>query len=598
MPGKIEVGVSPESLVVAAGDTAEASASLRNLGQTVDQLTLSIDGLDPSWYTLPVSSVALFPNDQDNLRILLHPPKTVETKAGAYPFHIKVISQENPEETATADASLEIRALPRLELDLTQQSITRRTGGYRIAVNNTGGGEARLDLKAGDDQRRMRYSLQPETLTVPGGGRAEAALEVKLGWLDLLFGAQELDFQVLAVPSEAGQFAEEATTVEGQLACTPWYRTLYKTLSQIRLPWLTRPPAINELRSTTDDRREIVLSWAVKRAKEVRLDDEDVAKKGEKLVRPTETTKYVLTAGNKYGSLDQAVEVRPLPIPTAKASERIRVSLSPTELQAHAGAVPAQATLQLQNLGEIVDKFLVEIEGFDETWYSRSASSIALMPQATDQVQISLRPPKSKGVKARVYPFAVTVRSQTNPEEAASVVGQLEVLPTIEFKLGIRPVRVSCRRKGTYRVNLANTGVSDINFALEATDLDEGCRFRFKTEHLVVAAWKTVEVPVKVKPKRGSMVGEKKRYDITVTAAAEGGNTQTVNCELYHNPFVGSWRRILRVLWALIIIVLLCVLIYYLLRWGGGWGVLRSDPQLWLRQLLHTVEGWLRGVIF
>lgn len=242
---------------------------------------------------------------------------------------------------------------------------------------------------------------------------------------------------------------------------------------------------------------------------EVQLDDEDVDPQGESLVHPAGTTQYVLTASNKYGTTSQTLEVHPLPLPKAKASERIRASLSPTALQVQAGVTPAQAMLQIQNLGDIVDKFLIEIEGLDESWYSRSASSIALMPQATDQVQISFQPPKKKGVKAKEYPFAVTVRSQSTPEEATSIVAQLEVLPSIDFKLGVHPYRVSCRKKGTFRIKLTNTGVSDINFALEATDLDEGLHFRFKDENPQVSAWNSIEVPMLARPKRGSGVGEK-----------------------------------------------------------------------------------------
>ena len=85
MSDKIQVTVAPESLVTTAGETVETTATLHNLGQTIDQLTISIEGLDTSWYTLPVSSVALFPNDQDKLKIVLCPPKTPETRASLGP---------------------------------------------------------------------------------------------------------------------------------------------------------------------------------------------------------------------------------------------------------------------------------------------------------------------------------------------------------------------------------------------------------------------------------------------------------------------------------------------------------------------------------
>jgi len=589
MTDKVEAKVDPVAFTLAAGDTAEATAALRNLGQSVDQLTLSIDGLDSSWYTLPVSSVALFPNDQDSLKIILHPPKAVETKAGSYPFRIKVASQENPEEIATVESIIEIRALPGIELSISPQSTAGRKGVYSIVGKNMGASEAILRLEAADTRRRLRYHLHPENLTVPGGGQAEASLEVKLGWLRFIIsGEKTLDFKVTATPLEPGRFAEEAKTIGGQLVNIPWY----KTLPKIQIPWLARPPVIVAFEATTEDKREFKLSWSVKRATEVKLDDEDVDHKGERLVRPAETTSHVLTISNKYGGSSQTVEVKALPLPKARVSERIRASLSPIALRVTAGGVPVQAMLQLQNLGDIVDKFLIEIEGLDEAWYSRSASSVALMPQATDQVQISFHPPKKKGIKARGYPFAITIRSQSTPDEVTSIVGQLEVLPLVEFKGGVRPHRVSCRRKGTFRINLSNTGVSDANIILEATDLDEGLRFRFKDENRVVAAWNTVEVPMIARPKRGSMVGEKKRYDITVTATAAEGNIQSINCELYHNPFIGSWKTILRVVRIIIFLAIIAAVAYGAIWLGGGWGTLTRSPQTWVNNIIHAVERW------
>jgi len=585
MSGKIEVTVAPTTFELSAGDTVEATTTIRNLGQSVDQLTLSVDGLDPSWYILPVSSVALFPNDQDNLKIILHPPKTPETKGGSYPFHISVVSQENPDEKSIVDVTLEIQALPEVDLSISPPNTSGRKGTYQIVANNPGDRETTLHLTASDVQRKLQFHLHPESLTVPGGSRSEATLDVQLNWLTFLFsGGKDFGFQVSATLPEA----MEARTISGQLVHIPWY----KTLPRIRLPWMERPPNINTFKVTTEDKREFKLSWSVKRTTEVQLDDEDVDPQGESLVHPAGTTQYVLTASNKYGTTSQTLEVHPLPLPKAKASERIRASLSPTALQVQAGVTPAQAMLQIQNLGDIVDKFLIEIEGLDESWYSRSASSIALMPQATDQVQISFQPPKKKGVKAKEYPFAVTVRSQSTPEEATSIVAQLEVLPSIDFKLGVHPYRVSCRKKGTFRIKLTNTGVSDINFALEATDLDEGLHFRFKDENPQVSAWNSIEVPMLARPKRGSGVGEKKRYDINVTAVAGEGNMQTTNCELYHRPLIGSWRPILRAIRIIVFLAIIGVAVYFVLKWGGGWQTLTSSPQTWVNNLVHTVEGW------
>jgi uncharacterized membrane protein len=207
MAGKIEVTVNPTTFTLTAGENAEVTVTLRNLGESIDQFTLSIDGLDPTWYTLPVSSVALFPNDQDNLKVQLHPPKTAEAEAGSYPFRLDVASQESPDEKSTVELTLEIRTLPGLEMELSPQRIVGQKGAYKIIVNNKGGSGATVRLKARDAQGRLRLNLHPETVVVPPSGRSEAALEVRLGWLSFIGGEKELDFEVLATLPE-GQFAE------------------------------------------------------------------------------------------------------------------------------------------------------------------------------------------------------------------------------------------------------------------------------------------------------------------------------------------------------------------------------------------------------
>jgi uncharacterized membrane protein len=290
------------------------------------------------------------------------------------------------------------------------------------------------------------------------------------------------------------------------------------------------------------------------------------------------------------------IEVEPRLIPKDKTSARIRASLSLAQLKLQMGGIPEIIAIQLQNLGEIVDKFLIEVEGVEAEWYSRSASSLALMPQSTGQVQISFQVPKKKGIKARIYPFAVIIRSQTTPDDVTIINGNIEVLPFIDYKLKIAPYRVSCHRKGTFRIGLSNTGTTDAHIDLEATDLDEGLKFKFKNKELVLSAWDSVEIPVIAKPKKGGLIGEKKRYDITITAHEAAGNPQTANCELYHNPLVSSWKTIFRVIRILIFIAIIVAIIVLVIKWGGGFKLLRESPKTWGKQfvdkIVHTFNSW------
>jgi len=239
-----------------------------------------------------------------------------------------------------------------------------------------------------------------------------------------------------------------------------------------------------------------------------------------------------------------------------------------------------------------VDKFQVEILGLESSWYTRSASSVALMPQTNSAAQIVFQPPKQKPVRQGTYPFAVSVQSQATPGDATIVLGQLEVLPLVEFKAAVRPFRVTCHNKGNFIFSLTNTGVSPIKFSLSATDLDEGLRFKFKEENPVLPAWSTLDVPVQAKPKRGSIIGEKKRYDVTLSAKPEGKMPQTANGELNHAPWFASWRPILRTLRIIIALAVIVIAVYLILRAGGGLSTLLKSPATWVDTFVSTIEGW------
>jgi hypothetical protein len=588
MPGKIELAVVPSTLTMSKGESGEATITLHNRGTTVDQLTISVEGIDPKWYTLPVSSVALFPNDKDALKIIVTAPDRIEGGATSFPLVIKASSQENPSETANANLNVQFKIIPKMDLAISPARITSRKGTYQISITNPGNAEARVRLKSGSSKNGLTYSLPTDILTLPANGHIEPTLEVRQGWKAWIFRSKPYDFEISAARAE-DDCPETTSMISGQLVSLPWYRFL----TSIKLPFISRPPVIKTYEVKTDNQREFKLTWLVNRANRVKMDNADIEYQGETVVRPSEPTKYVLTATNRYGTATKSIDVKPLPLPQARASTRIRVSLSSVQVKVQAGSSVGQLTIQVQNTGTIVDKFIVDIEGLDTTWFSRSASSIALMPQNTDQVQVMFQIQKKKGVRSGTYPFAVTVRSQSQAEDFASVVAQLEIAPSVEYKVKIHPYRVTGKRKGSFFANIANVGVTDANITFEATDLEEACRFQFKPADLLLSAWQSVEVPMAVRmKKRNSILGEPKRCDITVSASAEGATPQTANCEFNHKPIIKSWQPVFRMIKTVIVLVIIFIAGYYFSKLGGGWSVLTSSPQTWIANASHTIESW------
>ncbi|MFC1944157.1 hypothetical protein ACFLX5_01460 [Chloroflexota bacterium] len=591
MPKSLKVSIEPNKFTVATGDTVQATATVRNLGQTVDQFTISIDGLNNEWYHLPVSSISLFPNDECKISIIFHPPRPDVVEYGLYEFQLIVSSQDSPDDNEVIGLLLEVKASPELKLEVTPQRITGRRGTYKILISNPRDKALELQLEAADDEALLRYDLRPKMLTVPGGGVLESILVARLRWIDFFIREKSCDFQILATISDSN----EVKTAIGRIVISPWYRPITKIrLPNLRIPWISRPPTIIHFLATTDDNREFKFKWAVKRAFEVKLDDENVDNIGERDIRPINVANYILTASNNHGSVSQTIDVHPITVPAKKTSDRIRVLMEPTEIEVNAGGVPAVATLEIHNLEEMVDQFSVEVEGLSDSWFSRSASSIALMPQAADSVQISFHPPNTRGVKSGIYLFAVIVSSRVIREETTIIIGQLNLLPSVEFAIKVSPISIACRRKGNFRINIANKGISDVELFIDAADDADGLRFEVQNSNPFIPAWQTTEIPLIAKPKRGFIVGERQRYFITVTIKTADGNSQTAHCELHHRPFIGSWRPILRLLITVAIIVIIGLIVNYIVGLGGGWRDLLNDPQEWF----YTIQRKIKGLFF
>src|SRR4051812_2394784 len=194
------------------------------------------------------------------------------------------------------------------------------------------------------------------------------------------------------------------------------------------------------------------------------------------------------------------------------------VELTPSKIEVEPGATPAEAIVVIQNLGDLVEQYTVEIIGLDGDWFTAPVASVGLFPQDRDQVRVSFHPPKRPGLRAGAYHFKVRVRSRSGGTERTAE-GVLDVHGYAVYRLDMSPRRQKARGKGQFKVQLTNSGTADARLSLAAQDAEEACRFRFGSpdEVLVPAAGK-LEVPLTVTPKRRPWLGGETAHAFTVNA--------------------------------------------------------------------------------
>jgi hypothetical protein len=237
--------------------------------------------------------------------------------------------------------------------------------------------------------------------------------------------------------------------------------------------------------------------------------------------------------------------------------------MTPTRIEIEPGATPVEATVSVQNLGDVVEQYTLEVSGLDSDWYTAPVSSIGLFPQDKEQVRVRFHPPRRPGVRAGAYPFQIVVKGRGG-SQTQSIDGVLDVRGFAVFRIDITPHRQTARGKGTFRVSLINSGTGDVQLGLEARDAEEACEFKFTRDQAPsVGAGSKLEAPLVVRPRSRPWVGQERSYQFTVTARPidARGQNQTVSGEFTHRPLFESWAPVrTAALWIVGALVLLFII--------------------------------------
>lgn len=231
--------------------------------------------------------------------------------------------------------------------------------------------------------------------------------------------------------------------------------------------------------------------------------------------------------------------------------ETLQVELTPSRIEIEPGAAPVEAVVTLRDLrnqGDPPEQYTVEVTDLDPEWFAIPVASVGLFPQDSEKVRITFHPPRRPGLHAKPYPFRVRVRSRSGEQEA-TVEGVLDVRGFAVFHLDLVPRRLTARGKGTFRVQVANTGTVDIQIGLEARDAEGACRVRFpKGDAPSVRAGGKTEVPLVVEPTQRPWVGPDRTYEFGITAQPLGarGEPQALTGEITHHPWLPSWQPLRR----------------------------------------------------
>ncbi len=209
--------------------------------------------------------------------------------------------------------------------------------------------------------------------------------------------------------------------------------------------------------------------------------------------------------------------------------------LSSTEVAVEPGG-EATIEVRVRNLGSVVDKFVLGLEGSPAGWSVIEPATLPMFPSSEGTASLTFRPPRSWQVPAGPTRFRLRVSSSAQPgtftmADGVVVVGAFS-------SLSGRVVPQTSRHSGgaEHRVMVENAGNQPVSLTFDARDPDEVLHLGIDPTFVTVDPGATATVVLRVRALRplGGSVAQPRPF--TVTATAHGGEPLPLTATFVQEP--------------------------------------------------------------
>lgn len=343
------LSLSKDQLRVEPGSAATLAVTVHNKGESADRYEVNASGLDSDWVAIPVPSFILAPGEERTEKILIKPPRASESKAGAYPFAVKVRSLESGE-GVEAPAVLEVDPFNLLSLEVEPKRASagyfKKQAPFAVTAINLGNTEQNLQMFADDPEDGCTYQFAQERVQLSPGQQKDVWVAVQPKHFPVVGSTRLYGFTVSARSTDNPLVVANAQgQVERRALLTPAFLMIVLLAIALGSAWFAmrpRPAAVDSFDIDPPDvqlGQQVKLRWRTTNAKsvDIKADGEPYLQglppSGEKTVIPSKSTTFQIYAVNELGRVagsESTVTVRfPVEAPAAKIDS---FSLSPKEV--------------------------------------------------------------------------------------------------------------------------------------------------------------------------------------------------------------------------------------------------------------------------
>jgi hypothetical protein len=201
------------------GTSLTLMLSIHNLSDATDSYTIVPAGLTASWTAVERGNVTLFAGSQDVVEVVVTPPAQPTTSAGPTFVGVRIIPENDPDDTIVAEAMLSIQPFDDRRIAALQPvQRSRRRATYEFMVENHGNELASCRLRLVDPTNRIDGSFDPPAVGVPPGASSLVRFRAKVKRSVFRRSTRNLDFEVDAEqqghqPAEASMAMVQPSTI-------------------------------------------------------------------------------------------------------------------------------------------------------------------------------------------------------------------------------------------------------------------------------------------------------------------------------------------------------------------------------------------------
>ena len=224
----IESAVSDNLPVLEPGRATNLPITLLNQGPVVDHFKLSVEGLPAAWLPATLPAAQLMPGAQQQVTLIIQPPRTSQSRAGRYPATVRVASQDNPNQFAETRLTLTVAPFSQFTTELFPQRV-KAGRPARLTIKNNGNIQENYNLTWFDRADELQFQPPVLQLRVSEGQTAVAEFRAQPKQRRLIGAQQTHGFTTRVAPAQGEPQQQTGELLSNALIST-WVLPVLATL--------------------------------------------------------------------------------------------------------------------------------------------------------------------------------------------------------------------------------------------------------------------------------------------------------------------------------------------------------------------------------